>query len=156
MLTGMRFGTMRRRLAAAAVPLAFAAALPLVQWCPLGTAVTLRDCLPGAVLPAAAAHAPTACPEQGGCPLRAQACGHFPLQRSTPPTRCIGAPMGGPGLRPHSPHLRPPALLPALATTSLPVVEAPREIGCIASAAEARPPTRSWARRPPVRGPPHA
>ena len=55
MLTRMRFGTMRRRLAATAVPLAFAAALPLVQWCPLGTAITLRDCLPGDVSQATAA-----------------------------------------------------------------------------------------------------
>jgi hypothetical protein len=153
MLKLMRIGTLRRRLAAAVVPFAFTAALPLVQWCPLGAAITLRDCLPGDVSPATAAAACGAA--HADCPMRAGAYGHCPLQRSAP-TRCISAPMGGPGLRPHSPELPPPAVMPALADAAQPVVESPRELGRIASVAKARPPTRSWARRPPVRGPPLA
>ena len=150
MLKLMRIGTLRRRLAAAVVPFAFTAALPLVQWCPLGAAITLRDCLPGDVSQATAA---AACGAR--CPLRAGPIERCPLQRSTP-TRCIGAPMGGPGLRPHSPELQPPVPLPALADASVPVVEAPRELGRVASVAQARPPTRPRAQRPPVRGPPLA
>jgi hypothetical protein len=148
MMIRMRIGP-ARRLASALVPLAFAASLPLVQWCPLGSAITLRDCLPGAAWPASAAP-----PQPNACPASAATCGHCPLQHSMPPARCIGAPMGGVGLRPLSPELHPPALQMALADAVPPVVKAPRELGRIVERADARPPTRSWAQRPPVRGPP--
>ena len=160
MMTDMRIGSrLGRRFAFAAIPLAFAAALPLVQWCPLGASITLRDCLPGSEWPVSAAAATAPC-ERAGAPMACgahdAACGHCPLQRSTPPTRCIGAPMGGPGLRPHSPEIHPPAFEAALADAGTPVVEAPREAGPVASQADARPPTRCHWRRPPVRGPPLA
>ena len=158
MMMTMRIGsTMGRRLASAVLPLAVVAALPLVQWCPLRAAVTLRDCLPGSEWPASAAPAPPACAGvPTACGAHDAACGHCPFQRSTPPTRCIGAPMGGPGLRPHTPEIHPPALEVALVDAATPIVEAPREAGPAASQADARPPTRSRARRPPVRGPPLA
>ena len=156
MITFMRMG---RRLSSALLPLAFVAALPLVQWCPLGAAITLRDCLPGDARQNRAATAPAsaACAgEPMACGARAATCAHCPLQGSTPPARCIGAPIGGPGLRPHSPELQPPTVLAALADAAPPVVEAPREQGRVASVAQARPPTRPRAQRPPVRGPPLA
>jgi len=152
----MRIGsTIGRRIASFAVPLAFAAALPLVQWCPLGADVTLRDCLPGQRSPAAAT-APTmpmCALEHGGCRAHDAAGGGCPFQHSAP-TRCIGAPLGGRGLRPLSPRLHPPALELALVDSVSPVVEAPCELGRALVQADARPPTRAWARRPPVRGPP--
>ena len=150
MMGFMRIGSMMgRRLASAVLPLAFLAALPLVQWCPLGTSVTLRDCLPGDAWPGSAAAAPAP-----ACGARDASCVHCPFQRPTPPTRCIGAPMGGPGLRPHPPGIDPPALGIAVDDAAAPAVEAPRELGCVVRTADARPPTRSPARRPPVRGPP--
>ena len=156
MISVMRIGsTLGRRFASAVVPLAFAAALPLVQWCPLAPAVTLRDCLPGVAWPvSSAAPVPTAC--GGGsvaCPAGAATCAHCPLQRSSP-TRCIGAPMGGLGLRPLSPELHPPVVAVALEDVLAPVLEAPRALGHAVEQADARPPTPPWARRPPVRGPP--
>ena len=153
---------MGRRLAFAAVPLAFAASLPLVQWSPLGADVTLRDCLPGARSSAAATamaacsgeHAMATCAgEHAGSSTRAAAGGDCPFQHRAP-TRCIGAPLGGLGLRPLSPRLHPPALQLALIEPAPPVVEAPRDPAPTPAQADARPPTRSWASRPPVRGPP--
>jgi len=163
LMASMRIGsTIGRRLALAAVPLAFAAALPLVQWCPLGAEMTLRDCLPDD-RSAAAAPAMPACPaehamptcagEHAGCSAREADGGGCPFQH-TAPTRCIGAPLGGRGLRPLSPRLHPPALQSALDAAAPPVVEAPRDPAPTLAQADARPPTRSWARRPPVRGPP--
>ena len=155
MMPVMRIGsTMGRRFTSAAVPLAFAAALPLVQWCPLGAAVTLRDCLPGDARPVSSpAPARTACGRASmACPAPAT-CAHCPLQRSMP-TRCIGAPMGGLGLRPLSPELHPPVVVVALEDVVAPVLEAPRALGHAVERSDARPPTRYWARRPPVRGPP--
>jgi hypothetical protein len=157
-ITHMSIGrVMRRRLAAVTVPLAFVAALPLVQWCPLGSEATLLDCLAvgAAPVPDAAPQAPAACAGgHGGCGAAAATCDPCPSRRSKAPARCIGAPLGGPGLRPLSPALRPPAVQVALVDAPPPVVEAPGELGLRLARAGARPPTRSWARRPPVRGPP--
>ena len=157
MMERMRIGSkIGRRLASAAIPLAFAAALPLVQWCPLGAAITFRDCLPGDGWPAAAApaSATATCGESSSCPAHDVACRDCPLQRSSPPTRCIGGPMGGIGLRPHAPQLLPPSLEIALNDAVAPEVEAPQDLGRLVTETDARPPTRSWARHAPVRGPP--
>ena len=153
----MRIGsTTWRRVMAGAIPVAFAAALPLVQWCPLGADVTLRDCLPGGAWAAQAAAAAACANEHAGCGAREAAGGGCPFQHTTPRTRCIGAPMGGPGLRPLAPDVHPPDLLLALPAMEPPEPCAPREIGWIGLEPEARPPTRAPATRPPVRGPPLA
>ena len=64
--------------------------------------------------------------------------------------------MGGAGVRPHAPELKAPGLQPALPASEPPALEPARETQGVQVQAEARPPTRSWARRPPVRGPPSA
>ena len=149
--------TVWRRLAIGVVPAAFFAALPVVQWCPLGADVTLRDCLPGGVWPAATAAPSTpVCPEERGDCAAREAAGGCPFAHPAPRTRCIGGAMGGPGLRPLSPELHAPALQPALPATEPPDLGVWREARRTMVQAEARPPTRSWARRPPVRGPPLA
>jgi hypothetical protein len=161
MMTLMRIGsTMWRRLAVGTIPAAFFAALPIVQWCPLSAEVTLRDCLAGGAWPTAAAAPSTpVCPGgHGDCAAR-EAAGSCPFAHDVPRALCIGGAMGGPGLRPLSPELHGPELQPALPATE------PRDIGLwgprreprrAVVQADARPPTRSWARRPPVRGPPLA
>jgi hypothetical protein len=156
MMVSMRIGTTTwRRAVAGAIPLAFAAALPLVQWCPLGARVTLRDCLLDDARPAPAAPAAPACASgHAGCGTPEAAGRGCPFQPTSSRTYCIGAPMGGPGLRPLAPDTRRPDLPLALPAMEPPAPEASHERGRIEAQADARPPTGDWARRPPVRGPP--
>jgi hypothetical protein len=158
MMVSMRIGsTTWRRAVSGAIPLAFAAALPLVQWCPLDAEVSLLDCLLNDARPAAAAASAPACAsDRTGCAAHGTAASGCPFERTRDRALCMGAPMGGAGLRPLAPDLHSPDLAPALPAMEPPEPGAPRELGRIDVSAEARPPTRAWARRPPVRGPPPA
>jgi hypothetical protein len=160
MMSSMRIGSMIwRRLAAGAVPAAFAATLPLVQWCPLPSGVSLLTCLQGGVWAGSGetARAQPACTgDHGGCAGHDPAQAGCPFERSESRTLCIGDPMGGPGVRPHSIQVHTPEPHVPLATVEPLPAEPPGERWPVGASMEARPPTRDVARRPPVRGPPLA
>jgi len=152
----MRSGSARwRRLGSSVIPVAFAAALPLVQWCTLCADETQAAC-PVEHAAAAAASGVPACTRDVPACERGVEEGQCPFAGTTHRQFCVGGPMGGAGVRPHAPELKAPGLQPALPASEPPALEPARETQRVQVQAEARPPTRSRARRPPVRGPPSA
>jgi len=138
------------------IPVAFAAALPLVQWCALCAPAATRECPAGAAA-APTSTSPVCASGHDGCPEHGNEEGQCPFERPSGRTFCVGAAMGGPGVRPHAPELSAPVLEIAFLAAEPPsLFVVVRESWPIGRQAEARPPTRSRARRPPVRGPPAA
>src|SRR5262249_39893451 len=154
----------RRGLASGVVPLALLAALPLVQWCsicsdPLSLECLFRGPVEGAgAMPACAAEpAPcaaeqtagaterSACPAEGAacaaerhaCPGRAASGGACPDEHRGRGTFCVGAPLGGVGVRPLAPALTAPAGQPA-PVADAPSAQPPRETGAADPRVEAR------------------
>jgi hypothetical protein len=143
-----------RRLGSGVIPVAFAAALPLVQWCWICSPLSARAC-PG--VPTAPASAPPACASgHEACAEHGAKEGQCPFERRSGRTFCVGAAMGGLGVRPHAPVLPAPALESVFLVPEPPTLDTAREPARLGREAEARPPTPGWVRRPPVRGPPVA
>jgi len=143
-----------RRLGTSVIPVAFVAALPLVQWCAVCADAAARACsADGAAAHAAAA----ACAgDAAGCGGHGTQEGQCPFESGSPRPFCVGAAMGGPGVRPHGPELPAPALQPMPLAAEPLALDPPRERPRADARAEARPPTAAWARVAPVRGPPSA
>ena len=142
---------MWQRLASGVIPVAFLAALPLVQWCSLASdPAAVRCLLVGEAPVAAPAASAPAC--ANGCGAHEGAERQCPLQQASRRAFCIGAAMGGPGMRPLAPVLiAPPGALPAERPT---LDDAARAPGRVAWETEARPPSSAHVRRPPARAPP--
>src|SRR5262245_49776087 len=136
------------RLASGLIPVAFVAALPLIQWCsPSDDPADILCLVADGVTAASPSHAERACP--AGCDERGSAEAACPFSRPTERAFCVGAAMGGPGVRPLAPPLSAPSpLLALLAEPPVPVASL-LEAGRIEPASEARPPTSAHHRTPP-------
>jgi len=142
-------------LGSAVIPVAFAAALPLVQWCTLCIEAGAGERQDATAAAAALDRALVAC--AGGredCAEHGAREGQCPFERPAGRTFCVGPAMGGPGVRPHASAAPAPSLETAFLVPEQPAPEPESEPWLPDRLAEARPPTRSWAQRPPVRGPP--
>jgi hypothetical protein len=140
-----------RRLAGGMIPVAFLAALPLVQWCSLGSdPADVRCLLTGDASAATPVHPEPAC--ASGCVARGVTEGQCPLEPSSHRAFCIGAASGGPGVRPLAPVLVAP--FAALPVEQPAVEDATLKSGCVAWDRAERPPSPAHVRRPPARAPP--
>ena len=151
MLLSMRIrSAMWNRLASAVIPVAFIAALPLVQWCSLCVDPGPGRCpMSGGDAAAAPERSEPAC--TNGCE-HGIAEGECPFAHATHRTFCVGAAMGGPGVRPLAPGL--PVPLAALPVAAPSIEDAAREPRWVAPDIEPPPPTSAHGLRPPARAPP--
>jgi len=151
----MRIGSaIWRRLGSSVIPVAFIAALPLVQWCSLRVDMDPRQC---PMAGKAASSTSTACAgSMPACAAHGTQEGQCPFEPSSGRTFCVGQAIGGPGVRPHAPVLGAPAVQPALVPIAPMAPEPALAAERVEAQPEARPPTESAARGPEVRAPPAA
>ena len=148
-----------------ALPLALWAATPAIRVCPPGDGDARTECVAGTADAAQleiAAHL-SGCPRLLACARqRHKSRGCAAAQHRAPASPgatnrrefCLGGPNGGSGVRTHSVRISIDATPLAVAVAQDAGLEPMRREARVQPARLARPPTRFWTTRPPVRGPP--